>query len=312
MYDPTKPYKHKILELIRRTWETPYVSVENGVVKKKFDHREYHHTDGIGTKGVYHWKARSFDSAVKDALYMNMNDLAMVRAVPYAVTDHVLLPEEDEDAILRIVSSLTEECRRRNVAVTGGETAIHDNIDGLEISVTMLGFVKDPRPNELKKGNVLVGLESNGLHSNGFTKVREVFGDEWRPEFTEPTNLYLDTVLSLDERFEVCGRMHVTGGAFTKLKDILPKDADVVIRRDHRIQPHEIFFEIYERGVPDEEMYKTFNCGMGFLLCVEEEDAEDVVKWVEGFKADVVGEVVEGSGRVRVESAFSEREVVFS
>ena len=190
MYDSTKPYKNKILELIKQTWKTPYILVEDGVVKKKFSYPEYHHTDGIGTKGIYHWERRSLKYAVIDALAMNLNDLAMMRAKPYALIDHLFIPEDDENVILEIISNLTDKCKGLGIAVTGGETAIHNNMSGLEISITMLGFVENQKPNRLKKGNILIGIESNGLHSNGFTKIREVFGSKYKPEFIEPTNLY--------------------------------------------------------------------------------------------------------------------------
>lgn len=91
MYNPTKPYKHKIIELIQSTWRTPHVTVSKGlypVISKKHKTREVEHTDGIGTKGIYHWKKRTFKHAVLDALAMNLNDLAMVGAVPITLQKH--------------------------------------------------------------------------------------------------------------------------------------------------------------------------------------------------------------------------------
>src|SRR3990167_10458658 len=85
MYDPIKPYKKQILDAIKKTWKTPFVTVKSGVypvITKKFDFPEVDHTDGIGTKGYYHWKAGTLKNAVIDALAMNLNDLAMARAVP--------------------------------------------------------------------------------------------------------------------------------------------------------------------------------------------------------------------------------------
>src|SRR3989344_8357563 len=87
-YEPSKPYKQAILDLIRTTWETPYVSVRPGthpIIQKKFSSPEVDHTDGIGTKGVYHWRAGTFHNAVIDSLAMNLNDLAVMRAVPYKI-----------------------------------------------------------------------------------------------------------------------------------------------------------------------------------------------------------------------------------
>jgi phosphoribosylaminoimidazole (AIR) synthetase len=158
MYDPTKPYKKDILELIKQTWETPYVSVEEPmegvypIIKKKFSYLEVDHTDGIGTKGVYHWHQKTFRNAALDALAMNLNDLALMRAIPYKLQNHILIPEDDKEAILEIVASLTEECKKRNIAITGGETSIHNNIDGLEISISISGFIKNYKPNRFEIG----------------------------------------------------------------------------------------------------------------------------------------------------------------
>jgi len=311
MYNPTKPYKSKIIKLIKKTWDTPYVSIKNGIIKKKFSHPEVNHTDGIGTKGIYHWRKKSFKNAVIDALAMNLNDLAVMRATPYAVIDHLFLPKDDNKIILEIIRNLSKECRKRNIAISGGETAIHNNLDGLEISIAMLGFVEKPKPNQLKINDVLIGIESSGLHSNGFTKVREIFQKEYRSEFIKPTNIYLDTILKIDSRYEIHGLMHITGGGFTKLKEILCQNSDVIITNNHKIDPQNIFKVIYKRGVRDEQMYKTFNCGIGFVLSVEEKNANKILKEInkDGFKADIIGRVVKGNGRIKIQSKFSNREI---
>lgn len=313
MYDTTKPYKRHILELIKQTWETPYVSVDEYVVRKKFSYPECRpHSDGIGTKGVYHWRQRSFGNAVIDALAMNLNDLALRRATPYGVIDHLFLQEDDKDAIFEITKHLAEECRNRDIALIDGETAIHDNMEGLEISITMMGFVKRPKPNRPQAGDVLIGFRSDGLHSNGFTKVREVFGREYRLEFIVPTRIYLDTVLALEESFDIHGMAHITGGAYTKLKDLL-FGTDVRIRRDHKLQPQPIFRELYERGVDDTNMHKTFNCGVGFVLSVSSQDADKIVSELNAFDfgADIIGEITAGTGKVKIESMFSKKEIEF-
>lgn len=201
MYDPIKPYKKNILELIKKTWETPYVSVKDGiypVIEKKFQHLEIDHTDGIGTKGFYHWQQGTFRNAVLDALAMNLNDLAIARAVPYKLQNHITVPEEDE-RILEIIKALSEECEKRKIAITGGENSFHDNINGLDITITISGFIKEPKLNRFEIGDTLIGVRSNGLHSNGFTKVREIFNKGYRPEFVEPTKIYLDKILTLNE-----------------------------------------------------------------------------------------------------------------
>lgn len=311
MYDSTKPYKRRILKLIKQTWETPYVSVKNQIVKKKFSSPEYHHSDGIGTKGIYHWRKGTFKNVVLDALAMNLNDLAVMGAKPYAIINHLFFPKDDKKAILEIINHLLEECRKIKIAITGGETAIHDNMEGVELSITMLGFVEKIRENKFKVGNILIGIESNGLHSNGFTKVREIFGKKFRAEFVAPTFIYFDTLLNLNKKFNISGMVHITGGAFTKLKDLL-NNADAKIRRSHKLKPQPIFKELYKKGVSDKEMYKIFNCGIGFILSVEPKDAHKILSEIKNFKADIIGEIIPGTGKVIIESSFSNKKIIFN
>lgn len=308
MYDPSKPYKTQIFELIEKTWDTSLVEIKKNiypVFKEKVSGWKVDHTDGIGTKGDYHWSQKTFKNAVLDALAMNLNDLALVRATPYKLQNHIILPEDNHQYILEIVEYLSEECQKRNIVMTGGETSIHNNIPSLDISITVSGFIKDLKPNMCKVGDVLIGIKSNGLHSNGFTKVRELFDDENREEFTRPTRIYLDEVLSVCERFNVNGMMHMTGGSFTKLKDIA-ENVDIKIYRN---KSHEIFYEIYNKGVTDKEMYTIFNCGVGFILSVPHDSKKDVLNnLTDAFE---LGEVVKGTGDIVIESAFSKKTVTF-
>jgi phosphoribosylformylglycinamidine cyclo-ligase len=295
MYKPSKPYKQKIIEEIKKTWHTPYVSVHFNtypIIVRRFDHAEVDHTDGIGTKGVYHWKKQTWRAAVLDALAMNLNDLAIVRAVPYKLSNHITVPEEDV-RIFKIIQALAKECRQRKIAIVGGENSFHDTIDGLDISMTISGFVQKPKPNIFRVGDVLIGLKSSGIHSNGFSLVRKLFPNELRSEFTVPTAIYLDNILALLDRFTVHGMMHITGGAFTKLKDIL-KNADAVIEHPKKLLPQSIFYDIYTKGVSSEVMYTTFNCGIGFVLSVPKSEAPQVLQHLKN--AAVIGQIVKGSG----------------
>ena len=307
MYNPTKPYKHKILSLIESTWKSPYVKVKRGlypVFERKISFPEVQHTDGIGTKGFYHWRKKSFRSAVLDALAMNLNDLAMVSATPYALQNHIVLPKDDHRAILTIVSELANECRKRKIVMTGGETSIHADMPGMDISITVSGFVKNFPKNQCRIGDVLIGIKSNGLHSNGLTKVREIFGNQNRKEFTVPTRIYLDEILYVIGKHKVNGMMHITGGAFTKLKDILGK-ADSIINQPRTLQPQSIFRDIYDSGVLDKKMYSTFNCGVGFVLSVPKTEVEKILSKISD--SAVLGEVVRGTGKIQIHSAFSRK-----
>lgn len=310
MYNPTKPYKQKILRLIESTWHTPHVKVTRGVypiITKKFAFPEVHHTDGIGTKGVYHWRQRTFKNAVQDTLAMNLNDLAMAGAVPYALQNHIVLPEDDHAAILEIVRAMARECRKRNIAMTGGETSIHDNAEGMDISITMAGFLPEIRKNECRAGDVLIGIKSNGLHANGLTKVREVFRDAFKNDFTEPTAIYFDAITPLLAQCSVNGMVHITGGAFTKIKNILGKKLNAVIGHPKKLIPQKIFYALYQKGISSEEMYTTFNCGIGFILSVPQESHQQILRCIKG--SAIIGSVVPGKGRIEITSAFNRQKI---
>lgn len=306
MYDTTKPYTKNIKEMIRLTWNTPYLSVKEGIYpiqREKIPESvlRIEHTDGIGTKGVYHWNGQTYENAAIDSLAMNLNDMAMARAVPYKLQNHIIVPEER--GINESISKLCEECLLREIAITGGETSIQNNIKGMDISLTVSGFVFKEMENKIVPGDYIVGLPSSGIHSNGFTKVREIFGVEFRKEFVEPTRIY-DEVYEISDRFDVHGMMHITGGAFTKLKGIIGK-SNIEIFQDHILNPQKIFYEIYGRGVNDSDMYKTFNCGIGFVISLPEEESEDMIS--EYPKTDIIGKAVSGNGNIRIKSAFSDK-----
>jgi len=305
------------MDLVKKTWNTPFVSVKNSCITKHFiSHSEYHHTDGIGTKGIYHFQKRSFKYAVIDALAMNLNDMALQRAIPYALTNHLFLPEDDQKAIIEIINHLSKECKNKNIAITGGETAIHNNIEGLELSITMLGFLnKPPKINKFRIGDALIGIKSNGLHSNGFTKIRELYGNDLKPEFIAPTYIYSNLILDICSKFNIYGMTHITGGGFTKIKNFLRKNADAAILNNHKLNSHHIFYEIHRKMFikknaieTDKEMYKTFNCGIGFIFGIKKEDVIKCLNFIKeksDFEADIIGKIIPGVGNVIIYSQFS-------
>lgn len=310
MYKPSKPYKHKILEEIKKTWHSPYLDVHLNtypIFKDKILHRKVDHTDGIGTKGLYHWQKGTFREAVIDVLAMNLNDLAMVRAVPYKLSNHITVPIEDR-RVLKIVEAIVRECRKYKIVIVGGENSFHDNMKELDISMTVSGFIKKPAPNKFQVGDVLIGLKSSGLHSNGLTKVRQIFGKKYRKEFTVPTRIYLYDILKLAGKCQIHGMMHITGGAFTKLKDILGTNADALINQTAKLKPQKIFYDLHAKGISSAEMYRTFNCGTGFIVSVPKSEVEKALSILKN--SSVIGRVIRGSNKVYIKSRFSNRRII--
>jgi len=309
MYRTDKPYIDEILRRVESTRKH-----KNSVMPAS--------SDGIGTKGRYHWEQRTFRQATLDALSMNLNDMAVIGGKANYLQDHIMLPEDDEQAIYEIVDTLVDECKKRDIEITAGETSIHDNLKGLEISLSIYqGYhtPKDYLQNIFPWPCDLIGIKSSGLHSNGFTKVREIYGEEFRREFVEPTLIYYDIMQELDKEFAqgISGRAHITGGGYTRLVKFLSEyRIDMIINSNGQIKPQEIYKEIYSKGVSDEEMYKTFNCGIGFVLCAGKEDSGKIIERINesGFEALKIGKTQKNeradNGKITIHSSFSGKEVV--
>jgi len=313
IYDTTKPSNQIIAEQIRRTWYNRWLDIVDGPYpcfkhKVQLQAWEVDHTDGIGTKGAMHWHHRTFRNAVLDALAMNLNDLAMVRARPFKIQNHIILPNEDMDAITSIMTALADECVSREICITGGETSFHDNIDGMDLSITMSGLIHQRYTNLFNDKTILIGLASSGLHSNGFTHVRDSLTHSkisFNPVWLTPTRIY-DLP---DWPFAIDGIQHITGGGFTKLKSKM-KNVDVIIHRNHGLKPQSEFYELYKTFEVDRDknMYKTFNCGIGMILAVQHTDVTRVLAQVGG---EVIGEVRQGNGKIAIESMFSKEVVIY-
>lgn len=304
MYDTSKKSISDVFTLIKSTWDTPYISVKQNTYatfKKKFDSSEIDHTDGIGTKASYHWNKKTFQNAVIDSLAMNLNDLLLVRATAYKLQNHIVLPNDDPKVINEILQNLVKECKKRQIAITGGETSIHNFPESFDIGITISGFIKKEIKNKAQVGDVVIGFRSNGLHSNGFTLIRKLF-KEFRDEFIKPTKIYYDDLLEIAQSPLVHGMMHITGGAFTKLHGIIGKDMDIVIDKKPKLKPHDIFYETFNKGVGNSKMYSTFNCGIGFLMTVDKKYYKKILESID--YAEQIGEVVDGNGVVKVASYF--------
>lgn len=103
---------------------------------------------------------------------------------------------------------------------------------------------------------------------------------------------------------------HITGGAFTKLKDLLDDD-DAIIRRTHKLKPQKIFKKLYERGISDKTIYKIFNCGIGLVLSVNPKYVDKILSKIKNFKTDTIGKIIPGNGKVIIESQFSNKKIIF-
>jgi phosphoribosylformylglycinamidine cyclo-ligase len=239
-------------------------------------------TDGVGTKTIIAKKLEKYDTLGIDLIAMCVNDLLCNGVEPMAFTDYVVMDETDPEFLTEIGKGLLHGARQANIVIIGGETATHPNMKGHEVnfdlSGTALGFVKKSdiiTGGTIAPGDVVLGLQSSGIHSNGLSLARVVLLDGTEDkntllELLNPTKIYVKSVLEILDRHQVKGMAHITGGGLLNLKRMTDFGFEIKMP-----SPHSIFENIQEKGnVDTEEMYKTFNMGVGFMVVVSEEDAQ--------------------------------------
>lgn len=240
-------------------------------------------TDGVGTKTIIAKRLRKYDTIGIDLVAMCVNDILCNGCEPLAFVDYVVMDETDEEFLSELGKGLLEGARQANTVIVGGETATHPNMKGHEVNFDLagaaLGFVKKDKivtGEKIEPGDVVLGLESSGIHSNGLSLARAVLLDGSEDEgvlraLLEPTRIYVGSVLEVLRAIEVKGMAHVTGGGLLNLKRLTGHGLVLEMPR-----PHPIFEQIQERGnVEEEEMYRTFNMGVGFVMIVEEGDVKE-------------------------------------
>jgi len=276
--------------------------------------------DGVGTKLKLAAELGRFDTVGIDCVAMVVNDLVVQGAEPLVFLDYVAMSRLDRDRAGQALRGMAEGCRRAGCALLGGETATMPGVyaeGDLELVGFGVGVVERDRVidgSSISHGDAILGLASNGCHSNGYSLVRRIMEDGVRagtvdlradnPELNTslasallaPTRIYVKTLLNLMRDFDVKGLAHVTGGGFPgNVPRILPKG--VQARIDPARWPRPPIFDWLQRqgGVDDDEMLRVFNCGIGMVIVVPEEQAGDVLDRVraQGERAYRIG-VIQG------------------
>lgn len=268
-------------------------------------------TDGVGTKLDIAFRTKRYDTVGIDCVAMCVNDILCHGAKPLFFLDYIACGKLEAEVAADLVKGVSEGCLQSECALVGGETAEMPGFykDGeYDIAGFALGIVdKDKIINgkNIKDGDKLIGIASSGLHSNGYSLIRKLFEDlnekvdgkeAWKT-LIEPTKIYVKPILKLLENFEVKGMAHITGGGFIENipRMFNGKNFTAVIRKDS-YPLASIFKKIIEKGVDETHMYNTFNMGIGFVLCVNKEDVNPIVKSLieMGEKAYEIGYVTSG------------------
>ena len=275
-------------------------------------------TDGCGTKVKLAFLMDKHDTIGIDAVAMCVNDVACAGGEPLFFLDYIACGKNYPEKIATIVSGVAEGCKQSGAALIGGETAEHPGLmpeDEYDLAGFAVGVVdkKDLITGEnLKKGDVLIGIASSGVHSNGFSLVRKVFDmtkesldtyyDELGTTLGEaliaPTRIYVKALKAVkDGGVTLKGCSHITGGGFYEnIPRMLPEGVHAVVKKNSYEVPA-IFKLIAEKGdIAEQMMYNTFNMGLGMVIGVDPADVDKTMKLLEeaGEKAYIVGELTEG------------------
>jgi phosphoribosylformylglycinamidine cyclo-ligase len=268
-------------------------------------------TDGVGTKLKIAFLADKHDTVGIDLVAMSANDILCSGAEGLFFLDYISTGKIRSSVLRDIVKGIAAGCKEAGYALIGGETAEMPgmyktgeyDLAGFGVGIVNRSEVIDGR--SVAKNDIVIGLESSGLHSNGFSLVRKVFNSRelkrHSAELLRPTKLYARGILALKSRISIKGIANITGGAFyDKVPRIIPKGLGIEIDKySWRVPP--IFSAIQKKGkIEDREMYRTFNMGIGMVAVTSKRDADRAIRILaeKGVKAHAIGRVVKGSREV--------------
>jgi len=313
-------FKSKIKPMLRRSFAKEVLNDIGGFGSFfKFPGKEYKEpilvssSDGVGTKLKIAFLANKHDTVGIDAVAMNVNDILCTGARTLFFLDYIAFSKLEEGALVDIIKGLNNGCIEAGCSLIGGETAQMPGMykDGdYDIAGFCVGVVERRDiidGSKIKAGDVVIGIESSGIHSNGYSLVRKVFSENelkrMSKELLKPTRIYVKPVLSLLPGGNLKGIAHITGGAFyDKIARILPDNLGVRIDKNSWTVPR-IFRLIQNKGnIKDREMYHTFNMGVGMVLITGSASAKSIISKLSTFKLKswVIGEVIKGKKEVTV------------
>ncbi len=280
-------------------------------------------TDNVGTKSIIAEEMGRFDTIGIDCIAMNVNDTITAGAEPIAMVDYIELNNVDPEIGRQIGTGLNVGSQMANITLVGGETSIvPDLVKHIDLAGTVFGIVQKSQiitGEKIRDGDLIFGLGSSGIHSNGFTTVRNILKkeglslqDKFDKEdktigdlLMEPTRIYVREIMEAMNIVNIKGMANITGGGIKNLSRL--KDMHYVF--DSPMTPQNMFNQIMELGkLTYEEMYETFNMGMGFAMIIDPDSKRDLINTLRNkVPLKEVGHVENGSGTVipGLEATFS-------
>lgn len=284
-------------------------------------------TDGVGSKVQLAGKIKKFNTVGIDLVAMNVNDMLVQGAEPLFFLDYLAVHKLEPKIVAELVKGVASGCRKANCALIGGETAempdtySSGDFDMAGFAVGVVERRKIITGKIIRRGDVILGLASSGLHSNGYTLVRNICFKKAKLKMTdildeldgaalgdvllEPTRIYVRAIVKLLSQYKVKrvvhGMAHITGGGLVgNIPRVLPKECNATIKKSSWPR-HEIFMFLQKTGpVEEEEMFKVFNMGIGFVLIVAEDFANSITKKLTRYGEQVyeIGRITTGTGKV--------------
>ncbi len=247
-------------------------------------------TDGVGTKIDLANRFKKFDTIGIDLVAMCVNDLIVQGAKPLFFLDYIALGKINLNKTKSILKGILKGCKISNCNLIGGETAempgiySKDKFDLAGFSVGIVSKKKILSKNKVKEGNIIFAIPSSGIHSNGYSLVRSVLkknkiSRELKDELLKPTKIYTKEILNLTKKNLINSAAHITGGGL--IENILrsvPKDLTLNIDLA-KIKTKKIFKWLKSQNISDQEMLKTFNCGVGFCIIVDKKNIKRIRKY---------------------------------
>jgi len=279
-------------------------------------------TDGVGTKLKLAFALNKHDTIGIDLVAMSVNDIITCGAKPLFFLDYISIGKLSEEIAVNLIKGITEGCKMADCALLGGETAEMPgfypegeyDLAGFAVGIVEKSKIIDGR--EIGEGDSVIGIASNGLHSNGFSLVRKVLLEDKKYELEEkltflkstlgkellrPTRIYVKPVSYLLEKYKVLGIAHITGGGLLEnIPRILPEGVSVDL--DQNSCPKLSIFSLIQKegNISDKEMYRTFNMGIGMILVVSPDETEQIINELNqmDFPSYLIGRVVKRETKV--------------
>ena len=258
------------------------------------------HTDGVGTKVLIANMLKKYDTIGIDCVAMNVNDIICIGAKPISFVDYIAANQNNEHIFTEIAKGLAAGAKKAAVPIVGGETAIMPDLFAekkfaFDLAGMVAGLVQKNKVilgDKIKSGDRIIGINSSGIHSNGYSLARKVLLKKYAisdkvsgvgklgDALLTPTEIYVKPIMEIVLRCKVHGLANITGGAFTKLLRL--KKTGFVL--DSMPEPPKIMQLIEDLGVTQSEMYKTFNMGIGFCVVAPKQETQRIISICKKYK----------------------------